>query len=217
MAKVEAKALGMNPFTRICYICGRQFGSKSISIHEKNCIDKWKAHQAKLPKSERLPLPRRPEGWDQEGSHPQDMNDAAFTSYLDQARKTCPNCGRGFAGDRLQVHLRSCTPNGYFAKQAKSRQEKSLSISSLPDTSAAVSIKKLEDTSIRSPQVNNKNSHKRPVTLPEKAQRPLPELPQQPVSRGTYAKFCHLCGVGFPTHDAKFCGSCGEKRVLLLS
>ena len=33
-----------------CYICGRDFGTKSISIHIPNCIKKWEAEQKKLPK-----------------------------------------------------------------------------------------------------------------------------------------------------------------------
>ena len=35
-----------------CYICGRDFGTKSISIHIPNCIKKWEAAQKKLPKEQ---------------------------------------------------------------------------------------------------------------------------------------------------------------------
>ena len=40
-----------------CYICGRDFGTKSISIHIPNCIKKWESEQKRLPKA-RLNLER---------------------------------------------------------------------------------------------------------------------------------------------------------------
>ena len=48
--------------TVICYICGREFGSKSIGIHEPQCLEKWKVENAKLPKGQRRPLPKKPDG-----------------------------------------------------------------------------------------------------------------------------------------------------------
>ena len=47
-----------------CHICGRDFGKSSIAIHLPNCIKKWEAEQAKLPKSERRPVPSKPEALD---------------------------------------------------------------------------------------------------------------------------------------------------------
>ena len=47
-----------------CYICGRDFGTKSISIHIPNCIKKWEAEQKKLPKSHRRPPPQPPQNLD---------------------------------------------------------------------------------------------------------------------------------------------------------
>lgn len=49
------------PPTMVCYICGREFGSKSISIHEPQCLEKWKIENNKLPKSQRRPEPIKPE------------------------------------------------------------------------------------------------------------------------------------------------------------
>lgn len=45
----------------VCYICGREFGTKSISIHEPQCLEKWKIQNAKLPKSQQRPEPKKPE------------------------------------------------------------------------------------------------------------------------------------------------------------
>ncbi|KAF8763833.1 Zinc finger protein 474 like protein [Argiope bruennichi] len=46
---------------KICYICGRMFGSKSIHIHEPKCLEKWRIENEKLPKSKRMPEPVKPE------------------------------------------------------------------------------------------------------------------------------------------------------------
>lgn len=45
------------PLTVECYICGRKFGSLSISIHERQCLKKWHAQNNLLPIHERLKLP----------------------------------------------------------------------------------------------------------------------------------------------------------------
>uniref|UniRef100_A0AC34R815 Zinc finger protein 474 n=1 Tax=Panagrolaimus sp. JU765 TaxID=591449 RepID=A0AC34R815_9BILA len=53
--------------TVYCYICGRQFGSKSIDIHVPQCLNKWHAENDKLPKAQRRPEPVKPQiikaGW----------------------------------------------------------------------------------------------------------------------------------------------------------
>ena len=53
----EAK---MPPFV-VCYICGQKFGSKSIGIHEPQCLKKWHAENDKLPKRDRRPEPKKPQ------------------------------------------------------------------------------------------------------------------------------------------------------------
>ncbi|XP_032227259.2 zinc finger protein 474 [Nematostella vectensis] len=59
-----AKHKTKTPSTVTCYICGRAYGSASISIHEKQCQKKWEAHEAKkeeeaLPrKGKRKPRPK---------------------------------------------------------------------------------------------------------------------------------------------------------------
>lgn len=42
-----------------CFICGREYGSKSIAIHEPQCLKKFNEQNDKLPIKERLPLPKR--------------------------------------------------------------------------------------------------------------------------------------------------------------
>ncbi|MPD03798.1 Zinc finger protein 474 [Portunus trituberculatus] len=38
------------PGFRECYVCQREYGSRSIEIHEPQCLEKWKARNASLPK-----------------------------------------------------------------------------------------------------------------------------------------------------------------------
>ena len=37
--RFEEKAIIMNPRMIVCYICGREFGSQSITIHEPKCLE----------------------------------------------------------------------------------------------------------------------------------------------------------------------------------
>ena len=94
----------------LCYICGQKYGSKSITIHEPQCLEKWKKENAQLPKGQRRPLPKKPEVLQSGGSYDVNaMNDAAWQSSQAQLIP-CENCGRRFASDRLPVHQRSCKP-----------------------------------------------------------------------------------------------------------
>uniref|UniRef100_A0A8C5MI85 Zinc finger protein 474 n=1 Tax=Leptobrachium leishanense TaxID=445787 RepID=A0A8C5MI85_9ANUR len=93
------------PKTLICYICGREFGTKSLPIHEPKCLEKWKIENDKLPKGQRRPIPQKPQlGFTKGGSREQ-QNEAAWQSFKEQLL-VCANCGRSFASDRLVVHQR---------------------------------------------------------------------------------------------------------------
>ena len=100
------------PTTIICYICGREFGSKSISIHEPQCMKKWQAENDRLPKGQRRPPPLKPNILP---SLTGDKNDTQrFNELAWQAAQAnlieCKNCGRTFQPDRLPIHQRSCKP-----------------------------------------------------------------------------------------------------------
>jgi len=45
----------------MCHICGREFGTTSISIHIPQCEKKWIDQENKKPKNERRPVPKAPE------------------------------------------------------------------------------------------------------------------------------------------------------------
>ena len=90
----------MPPVFVTCYICGRDFGSRSIGIHLPNCQKKWEAAQEKLPKKERRPLPTAPENFDKvvsgeiKGKDLVKMNQKAFDDYNETALESCQFCGR---------------------------------------------------------------------------------------------------------------------------
>ncbi|XP_077971630.1 zinc finger protein 474-like [Styela clava] len=119
----------------VCYICGREFGSKSISIHEPKCLEKWNIENMKLLPKMRRPQPKKPEllpslkgGGTQSASKQQvqDYNDLAWQSAMAQLIP-CERCGRTFLLDRLEVHLRSCKGKSrpqtvILKKRSRSRQ-----------------------------------------------------------------------------------------------
>ncbi|XP_064451882.1 zinc finger protein 474 isoform X2 [Mirounga angustirostris] len=100
------------PGFRVCYICGREFGSQSIAIHEPQCLEKWRVENSKLPKHLRRPEPSKPQPLGGSGSYNlQAVNEAALQSSRSQLLP-CESCGRTFLPDRLPVHQRSCKPKG---------------------------------------------------------------------------------------------------------
>ena len=105
----------MPPVT--CYICGRDFGTRSIGIHIPSCTKKWENEQVgggvgvlclsnflnlqeKLPKSNRRPVPQAPENFDKvisgeiKGKDLIKMNQKAFDDYNETSLQSCQWCGR---------------------------------------------------------------------------------------------------------------------------
>ena len=83
---------GKNPFLVICYICGREFGSKSIAIHEKSCRVKFNKTQESLPKTQQS-HPVKPTQ-NQSQQNQSQYNDMALQTYLESGRVECSNCAR---------------------------------------------------------------------------------------------------------------------------
>ena len=108
------------PKTVVCYICGQEFGTKSISIHEPQCLKKWELENSCLPRNLRRPPPVKPTlpslaGGGGGGNYDLErMNQMAYDSAQSQL-VPCQNCGRTFLPDRLGVHLRSCRPSSKTA------------------------------------------------------------------------------------------------------
>ena len=92
------------PRTVICYICGREFGSKSLPIHEPQCLRKWKNENSKLPRGLQKPMPRKPSAVG--GSSASEAARNAAKENLVACRK----CGRTFRPDRIEKHESVCRP-----------------------------------------------------------------------------------------------------------
>jgi len=104
----------------ICYLCGRKYGTKSITIHEPHCIKKWHAENKKLPKHLRRKMPSKPDysklaNGDYDGNYIDQVNEASYKAAQEQLIP-CRNCGRTFLPDRLQVHQKSCTSDNPMKK-----------------------------------------------------------------------------------------------------
>ena len=105
------------PRTFLCYVCGRAYGSASISIHAEACEKRFLAEQAALPLRERKPLPKPIDysvigvGGQSEEALQRSMeaiNEAARAAS-DTLMAACAHCGRTFNPERLVIHNRSCT------------------------------------------------------------------------------------------------------------
>ncbi|TYZ65574.1 hypothetical protein PybrP1_003176 [[Pythium] brassicae (nom. inval.)] len=117
-------ALKTGPVTRVCHVCGRQYGLSSFDIHLKQCKKLWLAQEELKPKGERRALPKTPPSLAQmsesetalsAGTVDREaidaMNRAAQESFNVHGMEKCDNCGRTFAEGRLAIHSKSCRPD----------------------------------------------------------------------------------------------------------
>ena len=105
------------PHMMVCYLCGQQFGSSSLTIHQPQCYQKQLTWWKQNDPSTRGPKPKDPaiaghKSQDKMGSQDiQKFNDEQYQDFS-QNLSPCEHCGRKFLPDRLVVHLRSCRPSG---------------------------------------------------------------------------------------------------------
>lgn len=114
--KKASSGVPVRPRTLICYICGREFGTLSLPIHEPKCLEKWKIENDRLPRELRRPLPQKPQPLPTGQPNQKEASQAALVP--------CPNCGRTFAVDRLPVHQRSCKSQPSGPKPPNSNLER---------------------------------------------------------------------------------------------
>jgi len=111
------------PRTVTCYICGRDFGSRSIGIHLPSCTKKWEQEQEKLPKKERRPLPTAPVDFDKvvkgevKGKALAKINQQAADEFNEAALEACVFCARTFLPTALAHHKSACTEEKPMAKK----------------------------------------------------------------------------------------------------
>ena len=115
--KSSTEKMFRKPPSVVCYICGREYGTKSIAIHEPQCLKKWHTANDKLPPSKRRPEPKKPLPSADDltkiqgaanGKYSIDaFNEAAWQSAMQQL-VACGKCGRTFNADRVAKHESVC-------------------------------------------------------------------------------------------------------------
>lgn len=65
----------------------------------------------------------------------QEYNSNAMNDFNDKVLEPCPNCGRTFLPDRLQIHLRSCKKSAGLKNKIAALNAENQSQSSLPEIS----------------------------------------------------------------------------------
>lgn len=115
--KTSSEKIFRKPPSVVCYICGREYGTKSIAIHEPQCLKKWHVENDKLPLSKRRPEPKKPQPSADDltqvqgaanGKYNVDaFNEAAWQSAIQQL-VACGKCGRTFNADRVAKHESVC-------------------------------------------------------------------------------------------------------------
>jgi hypothetical protein len=112
-----------------CYLCGKEYGSKSISIHQPQCKQRWLLKEHTKPAGQRRAVPRPPPapyvnahdgcvagaeargaaGGDKNKNAVDVYNEAAYQVWCGQALQKCAYCHRSFTDDAYASHTRSCT------------------------------------------------------------------------------------------------------------
>ena len=108
----------------MCHICGREYGSRSLDIHVKQCKKKWEVQESQKPPGDRRPCPSTPKKaveFNQALSGSKGgagyaaldtYNQQAFDTYNTKALVPCQNCGRTFLPDSLVKHAKMCKGAG---------------------------------------------------------------------------------------------------------
>ncbi|ORX87078.1 hypothetical protein BCR32DRAFT_274866 [Anaeromyces robustus] len=214
----SGKKVKAHPHLVICYICGRNFSSASFPIHEPNCIKKYQLENPGKP------VPKKPVigGGDDEtpvgggkmtAQQINKYNEACREQFLDQGREACPNCGRKFLPDRLPIHLRSCTPDGHFAREAQKRREKLAAAqekkSNPTTTTTKPNITNVAPKIVKPKPIANNDTVSPVKVSPTTTKAPAAAAASKPAG---CAKFCSECGNKFGEKD-KFCSECGTARA----
>ncbi|XP_024536139.1 zinc finger protein 474-like [Selaginella moellendorffii] len=104
--------MAARPKMLMCYLCGREYGTKSLPIHIPQCQKKWLAEEELKPPKERRPLPLPPAeipiATSSGGYNVDAFNDAAYAQWEGNLEQ-CPHCDRKFRPEAFKHHQKSCT------------------------------------------------------------------------------------------------------------
>lgn len=172
----------------LCYLCGREYGSKSLPIHIPQCQKMWLAQEEKKPKKDRRPMPQPPKeiaevaimgggGGALTASQIDAMNDAAYSSYDGNLEK-CQHCGRTFKPEALAHHAKMCTAARPFRQAGTGLTSASLSAKLEGGAIAGTSREKVDLDNLPN---GNKPSPTKSSLKPSSA-RPPSRMPPSPAT-----------------------------------
>lgn len=105
---------GVMPLT--CYLCGRDFGRKSLGIHLPVCRKKFQIEQKSLPDNLKRVEPEPPQLLDkilaEEDISEDDIknyNDRAVEIWNNETLVKCDHCNRSFLPEKLSKHQKCCS------------------------------------------------------------------------------------------------------------
>lgn len=114
----DSYVINRRPAFVMCYICGREYGTASIGIHEKHCLARWRKENDERPPKLRQSEPVKPQvnieaarvnnEIESENFDLDAINEAAKEAFQAQF-VPCETCYRTFFPDSLLIHRRSCT------------------------------------------------------------------------------------------------------------
>jgi hypothetical protein len=123
-SSTHTKGPASKPRAYTCYLCGQQYGSRSLAIHIPQCQDKWLQKEEQKSKAERRPLPNCPFILDDplptDPAGIDEFNSTMFSVYNGVSLCQCPYCKRSFHEEAFKKHQKLCTsetPGGPHAKR----------------------------------------------------------------------------------------------------
>lgn len=201
----------------VCYVCGREFGTKSIGIHEPQCLSKWKTENNRLAENMRRPTPTKV---DRSEMDFQTANKLAWEQSKQQLI-ACTGCGRRFQTDRIEAHENVCRKGN--PEKPGAQQPTASTVLQKPKTVICYICGREYGTksiSIHEPQCLEK-WHRENEQLPLKKRAKTPERPKalMPTCKTTSLSDYNEAARDTAQQNLVPCGRCGRKfntdRVLV--
>ncbi|XP_024358042.1 uncharacterized protein [Physcomitrium patens] len=103
---------GNRPRMFMCYLCGREYGTKSLPIHIPQCQKKWLLEEENKPKNHRRPLPPQPnleKAISNGDAQAFDVFNSEALEAFEQTLQQCHHCQRRFLPKPYLHHQKGCT------------------------------------------------------------------------------------------------------------